>query len=78
MSASSGAGIGTALCDTAAAILEVNGARSIIAELPDDESTAPGRGVLSRSGFTEAARIADYYRDGVDLLVLQRARQTAH
>lgn len=71
-------GIGTALCETAAAILEVNGARSVIAELPDDESTAAGRLVLFRSGFTEAARIADYYRDGVDLLILQRARQIPH
>lgn len=67
-------GIGTALCETATAILELNGARSVIVELPNDESTSVGRGVLSRCGFTEAGRIADYYREGVDLLVLQRAR----
>jgi ribosomal protein S18 acetylase RimI-like enzyme len=69
-------GIGTALCETATAVLEINGARSVIAELPNDESTAAGRAVLSRCGFTEAARIPDYYRDGVDLLVLQRARSS--
>jgi ribosomal protein S18 acetylase RimI-like enzyme len=70
-------GIGTALCETAAAVLEINGARSVVVELPNDDSTAAGRAVLARCGFTEAGRIADYYRDGVDLLVLQRARMSS-
>jgi hypothetical protein len=28
--------------------------------------------LLARCGFSETARVADYYRDGVDLIVLQR------
>jgi ribosomal protein S18 acetylase RimI-like enzyme len=71
-------GIGGALCDTVTAILELNGARSIVAELPNDDSTTVARGVLSRCGFVEAGRIPDYYREGVDLLILQRARSGAH
>ena len=70
-------GIATALCEAAAAVLELKGARSVVAELPNDSTTAAGRAVLGRCGFTETGRVQDYYRDGVDLLVLQRPRQAS-
>lgn len=64
--------IGVGLCEAAVADLVSTGARLIIAELPDDPLLSPGRALLTRCGFSETARVADYYRDGVDLVVLQR------
>lgn len=65
--------IGVGLCEAAVADLVSTGARLIIAELPDEALLSPGRALLARCGFSETARVADYYRDGVDLIILQRA-----
>jgi len=65
-------GIATGLCDAAVADLTDTGVRSIVAEMPEDVVFAAGRALLTRCGFTEAARVPDYYRDEVDLVVLQR------
>lgn len=65
--------IGVGLCEAAVADLVSAGARLIIAELPDEPLLSPGRALLARCGFSETARVADYFRDGVDLIILQRA-----
>jgi ribosomal protein S18 acetylase RimI-like enzyme len=65
-------GIATRLVDAAAAELSGLGARMVIAELANDPMHAPGLALLRRSQFVEEAVIADYYREGVDQLILRR------
>ncbi|MGH7669923.1 MAG: hypothetical protein ACRENQ_10575 [Gemmatimonadaceae bacterium] len=53
-------------------VLRAMGARFAIAEWPDD---TPFQGALRRlreEGFAPEARIADYYRPGVDQVVMRR------
>ena len=64
--------IGVGLCEAVVSELVSTGTRLVIAEVPDEPLLAPGRALLARCGFTETARVADYYRDGVDLIILQR------
>jgi hypothetical protein len=47
-------------------------ARKVVAEVPDDAHHSAMMNALVANGFTEAARIADYVRDGVALVVLER------
>lgn len=68
-------GVGSALCDSAVAELTEQGARSVVVELPDERAFTAGRALLARCGFEETAKIADYFRDGVGLLILQRVAQ---
>ena len=63
-------GVGVGLCEAAVADMTANGARLVAAELPDESSLAGGRSLLARVGFAEVARIADYYRNGVDLVIV--------
>jgi len=65
-------GIATRLCGAAVDQLSARAARSVIVELPDDRAVGPGRALLESCTFTEVARVPDYYRDGVALVVLQR------
>lgn len=65
--------IGTGLCEVAVADLAARGARLVMAEVPDDPLLASGLALLARCGFSEEARVADYFRDGVALLLLRRA-----
>lgn len=65
-------GIGIGLCEAAVADMASSGARLVTAELPDDRALAGGRALLARAGFREVARIADYCRDGVDLVIVCR------
>lgn len=65
--------IGVGLCEAAMASLAARGARVVVAELPDDPLLSGGRAFLARCGFVETARVADYYRDGIALIVLQRS-----
>jgi ribosomal protein S18 acetylase RimI-like enzyme len=67
-------GLGIELCAAASAYLEAHGARTIVVEMPEDPSTAICRTILDRCGFVEAARVLDYYRDGVPLVVFQRIK----
>jgi hypothetical protein len=60
------------LCNSAIADLASAGARSVIVEMPDDSDFRPGHSVLERCGMSVVARVSDYYRDGVDLVVLER------
>ena len=66
-------GIGSRLCEAAVADLSAGGARAVIIEIPDDRALIAGRELLVRCAFAETARVADYYRDGVALIVLHRA-----
>ena len=65
--------IGLGLCEAAVANLAVRKRRLVIAEVPDDPLLLPGRALLARGGFIETARVSDYYRDGIDLIVLERS-----
>ena len=65
-------GVATELCDAAAAALAARGARFVIAEVADDPRMAPGRSLLMHAGFCEDARVADYFADGIALVILRR------
>lgn len=64
--------VGTGLCEAAVADLSSNGGRLVVAEVPDEPSLLPGRTLLDRCGFAEIGRVADYFRDNTDLVVLAR------
>lgn len=72
------AGAGDLADDRCAPLLEAvrsaaveSGAHFLVAELPDDEAVPALAVPLRRHGFVEVGRVADYFRDGVDLLVLR-------
>ena len=65
-------GIGTTLCEAAIAELFSRGARSVVAEMPDDAEGPAGRALMEHCGLTLVARVADYYCDTVDLLIFER------
>ncbi|HEU4988331.1 MAG: hypothetical protein KGL93_13960 [Gemmatimonadota bacterium] len=56
------------VCD----VLRAMGARFAMAEWPDDAPFAGAIGLLRDAGFAEEARIAGYYRPGVDQVFLRR------
>ena len=64
--------IGSSLCDAAVADFASQGVRLVVSEVPDDETSAAGRALLTCCGFVEVGRVPAYYRDAVDLLLLQR------
>ncbi len=64
-------GFGAALLRDVRARLTREGARVVMAELPDEPDARPLLDLLERSGFHEEARIPDYYRDGVALSFLR-------
>ncbi|MDQ6829746.1 MAG: GNAT family N-acetyltransferase [Gemmatimonadota bacterium] len=64
-------GVGSALLTAVRERLTRDGARVVLAELPDESDVRPLIAVLKRSGFHEEARIADYFRDGVALCFLR-------
>jgi L-amino acid N-acyltransferase YncA len=64
--------IGLGLCEAAVADLASKGTRVLVAEIPDEPLLSPGRALLARCGFAETARVADYFRDRTDLVVLLR------
>jgi len=66
-------GIASRLCGAAVDELSAQAVRSVIIELPDDRVVGSGRALLEGCAFREVARVPDYYRDGVALVVLQRA-----
>ena len=65
-------GVGMGLCEAAVADLRSNDARLVVAEVPDEPSFVAGRTLLDRCGFAEIGRVADYFRDNTDLVVLAR------
>ena len=66
-------GVDVGLCEAAVADLTANKARLVVAEVPDEPSFLPGRTLFTRCGFVEIGRVADYFRDGTDLVVLARS-----
>ena len=60
------------LLDEVATDLRRRGARLLVAELPADPAVRAWRGALEACGFAIEGRVADYHRDGVDLLLLRR------
>jgi ribosomal protein S18 acetylase RimI-like enzyme len=65
-------GVGAQLVDAAVADLGRRGARFAGVEFPADPVLRPGLTLLMRSGFREESRVADFFRDGVDLVFLRR------
>jgi ribosomal protein S18 acetylase RimI-like enzyme len=65
-------GVATRLVDEAVRALRADGARFVLVEMPDDRRLRAGLTLLLRGGFREEARVPDFYRDGVDLLLLRR------
>ena len=65
-------GIGTRLVEGAVAALNRDGSNRIFVELPDDPTLIAAMQVLVTCSFDIDARVADYIRDGVDLMILRR------
>lgn len=64
-----GRGIGRALDDHACALIRGMSGRLVIAETSSLPRYGPTREFYRRRGYTEIARITDYYRPGDDLVV---------
>jgi len=62
-------GIARALLALAKAAMVAEHARVVVAELPDDESTASMIKLLAAAGFEREGVVPDFYRDGVPLTV---------
>lgn len=65
--------IGWQLVEDAVAQLSEQGARFVLAELPDDKRTLPGaKEFLESIAFREESRVENFYRDGVAQLFMRR------
>lgn len=65
--------VGTALMEQALTLLRADGARFVLAELPDDPRVLRNaRAFLESSSFREESRVEDYYRLGVALSFMRR------
>ena len=67
--AARGRGIGAALVEDLVALLKTRGGRIIRVETSSLEGQGGARRFYEKTGFTLAGAIADFYRDGDDLLV---------
>lgn len=65
------ADVGARLIGALADALRAEGARFVVAELPDDPAVGAVVALLREHGFHEDARVPDYFRDGVALIVLR-------
>jgi ribosomal protein S18 acetylase RimI-like enzyme len=65
-------GLGTALVAAACDRLRSRGTRLVIAEMPGDPALAPALKLFLACRFTEAGRIRNFYRERVDLIILER------
>jgi ribosomal protein S18 acetylase RimI-like enzyme len=66
-------GTGRALCAAVLGEASAHGTRSVIVEMPDEAPFRSGHALLEKCGFASVARVADYYRDGVALVVMHHA-----
>ena len=65
--------VGRALAEEAFALLRAEGARFVLAELPEDERALPGaRAYLEAMEFHLESRVEDYLREGVALAFMRR------
>ena len=65
-------GIGRALVAGALGGFDRGGVRLVVAELAGDPATGPIAALLAGAGFEREAEIADFYRDGVPLILWRR------
>jgi len=65
-------GVGRCLCDTAVDELARDGARLVVAELPEIPGLLAGRELLGRCGWEVEGRVDDFFADGVPLLLMRR------
>jgi GNAT superfamily N-acetyltransferase len=65
--------VGTRLIDAVMAAARAEGARYLLAEMPDDPALGTVLTLLRETGFTEESRVPDFYRDGVALTFLRLA-----
>jgi ribosomal protein S18 acetylase RimI-like enzyme len=66
------AGIGATLVRAALAAMRVDGARFVLAELPDDTRELPGaREFLESFGFREESRVDDFFRAEIALAFMR-------
>lgn len=65
-------GVARRLCDEAVGELARDGARLVIAELPDTPGLSAGRELLGRCGWRVEGRIDDFFADDVPLLLMRR------
>lgn len=65
-------GIASALVEAAVEELRRSAARFVVVELPDDPELAPAAALLEHRGFVVDARVRDFHRDGMDLVVFRR------
>ena len=64
--------VGMRLLNSVAADVRADGARFLIAEMPDDAALRALTELLRECGFAEESRVPDFYRDGVALSFLRR------
>ncbi len=65
-------GIATALMEAACTHLQSRGSRFAVIELLEEPPLASGLSLAHRTGFREEARVSEYVRDGVGLILLRR------
>ncbi len=65
-------GVGRTLVDDALGALARSGARLAVCELPGDAAAAPMIALLAATGFEREGEVADFYRDGVGLILWRR------
>lgn len=65
-------GVASRLCEAAVRKLHGQGARLIVVEMAEVPETLPARALLARCGWSEEARVADFFADGVHLLLFRR------
>ena len=64
---------GRMLAEHAIALLGREGARFVLAELPDDPRALPGaRAFLESLSFAQESRVENFYRDGIALSFMRR------
>ena len=66
-------GIGRSLVRDALGELARGGARLVVAELPGDALAAGMIALLDDAGFEREGLVADFYRDGVGLILCRRS-----
>jgi len=65
-------GVASALVSAACARLNERGARLVVAELADDPVLEAAHGLLKKCGFVQSGRVANFYRKGTDMVILER------
>ena len=65
-------GIGRDLVARTLGDLDLGGVRLVVAELAGDAGSGPIAALLAASGFEREGAIADFYRDGVPLVIWRR------